>query len=270
MLIKQLYLKAIMKTQTLNIWISALVFLLIISCHPKPKLYDANMAEGSDASGHVHDAPEGGAVAGGHSGGHTVKVEEVLNTEKYSYLNVTENGEKFWIAIPRMEVEIGETYHYTEALLKHNFESKEYNRVFETIYLVSDIHSHSAESDGSAAHGNGDSGKPSQDAVNIEAAEGSIQMAELFANKEKYKDKTVQVTGKCIKVNSMIMGRNWVHIQDGSGDGLDLTITTSENVQLNEVVTFEGVITLDKDFGAGYKYDIIMEQAKLKAPKAQS
>jgi hypothetical protein len=257
-----------MKRQSFNIWISAFAFLLIISCHPKPKLYDANMTDGTEASGNAQEATSGTA-ADGHSGGHTVTVEEVLNTEKYSYLNVTENGEKFWIAIPRIEVEIGGTYHYTDALVKHNFESKEYNRVFETIYLVSDIHSHSAESGESTAHGSGDSGEPSQDAVNIKPAEGSVQLAELFANKEKYKDKTVQVTGKCVKVNPMIMGRNWVHIRDGSGEGLDLTITTSENVQLNEVVTFEGIITLDKDFGAGYQYDIIMEQASLKTDHIQ-
>ena len=258
-----------MKRQLLSSIISAFVFLLVISCHPKPKLYEANMPDGSEAAGHVQDAQGEAAEASSHSGGHTVKVEEVLNTEKYSYLNVTENGEKFWIAIPRMEVEIGGTYHYTDALLKHNFESKEYNRVFETIYLVSDIHSHSAESGGSTAHGAGDSGNQSQDAVNVEPAKGSLQLAELISNKEKYKDKTVQVTGKCVKVNPMIMGRNWVHIQDGSGDGLDLTITTSENVQLNEIVTFEGVIALNKDFGAGYKYDVIMEQAKLKIPNVK-
>jgi hypothetical protein len=113
-----------MKTHTINIWISLFVFLLIISCHPKPKLYDANMMDGSEAAGQVNDDSEAPAMAGSHSGGHNVIVEEVLNTDRYSYLNVTENGEKFWIATPRMEVEIGETYHYTEGLLKQNFESK--------------------------------------------------------------------------------------------------------------------------------------------------
>ena len=227
------------------------------------------MPDGSEATGHVHDVPGEAAGASTHSGGHTVKVEEVLNTDKYSYLNVTENGEKFWIAVPKMEVEIGGSYHFTEALLKHNFESKEYNRVFETIYLVSDLHSHSSESGSSAAHDSGDAGASPHGSIDVELAKGSIQLAELFAEKENYKDKTVQVTGKCVKVNSMIMGRNWVHIQDGSGNGLDLTITTSENVRLNEIVTFEGVITLNKDFGAGYKYDIIMEEAKLKIPDTQ-
>lgn len=259
-----------MKTKTINIWIGLSVFLIVASCHPKPKLYDADMMEGSGSAGHVHDDSGAPAVVEGHSGGHNVKVEEVLNTDKYSYLYVSEEGEKFWIAVPRMEVEIGGTYHYTGGLLKRNFESKEYNRVFETIYLVSDIHSHSAgPGTNSAADGVDDGTHAHGGTVNVTPAEGSIQLADLFSRREKYKGKTVQVTGKCVKVNPMIMGRNWVHIQDGSGDGLDLTITTSENVQLNEVVTFEGVIALNKDFGAGYKYDIILEQGKLKATQAK-
>jgi len=258
-----------MKIQTLKIWISSFVFLLIISCHPKPKLYEADMMDGSGAAGHDHTGSEAPAMTDSHAGGHNVKVEEILNTSKYSYLYVSENGEKFWIAIPRMEVEIGGTYHYTGGLLKKNFESKEYNRVFETIYLVSNLHSHSGDSGAPVAHEAGDQGTQSQGTIDVEPAEGSIQLADLFSDREKYKGKMVQVTGKCVKVNPMIMGRNWVHVQDGSGDGLDLTITTSENVQLNEVVTFEGVIALNKDFGAGYKYDIIMEQGKLLAPKTR-
>ena len=60
------------------------------------------------------------------------------------------------------------------------------------------------------------------------------------------------------------MNRNWLHIQDGSEEGLDLTVTTEENIALGAIVSLEGVITLDKDFGAGYRYDIIMEKAMLK------
>jgi hypothetical protein len=59
----------------------------------------------------------------------------------------------------------------------------------------------------------------------------------------------------------MIMNRNWIHIQDGTGDQLDLTVTTTENIALGSVVTLKGTIALDKDFGAGYRYDIIMEGA---------
>ncbi len=94
--------------------------------------------------------------------------------------------------------------------------------------------------------------------------EGSIKLSELFAEPKKYEGKVILVTGKCVKINAMIMDRNWIHIQDGSGDDLDLTITTTDKVTIDAIVSFEGTIALNKDFGAGYKYDIIMEQAILK------
>ena len=254
---------SIMKTGTNIISISFIIYLLITSCHPKPKLYEAEMMEASGAAGHVHDDSEMPAVEG-HAHEHTVMVQEVLHTDKYSYLNVTEKGEKYWIAIPRTEVEIGGTYFYSGGLLKRNFESKEYDRIFETIYLVSGIHNHSVESGTGTANNAHDHSANAHGNVEVQAAEGSISLSELFEDRLKYKGKVVQVTGQCVKVNPMIMGRNWVHIQDGSGEGLDLTVTTSENVALNEVVSLEGVIALNKDFGAGYKYDIIMEQARVK------
>ena len=71
--------------------------------------------------------------------------------------------------------------------------------------------------------------------------------------------------GQVVKVNEEIMGKNWIHIQDGSGSAadFDLTITTVEKVKVDDVVTFEGTISLSKDFGAGYFYEVIMEDAKL-------
>jgi len=75
----------------------------------------------------------------------------------------------------------------------------------------------------------------------------------------------VLIKGQVTKVNRAIMEKNWVHLQDGTGDsgGFDLTVTTQEQVNVGDVVTFEGKITLNKDFGAGYSYEVIMEQAKL-------
>ena len=61
------------------------------------------------------------------------------------------------------------------------------------------------------------------------------------------------------------MGKNWIHIQDGSGDSnnFDLTITTQDQAKVGDVVTFEGTIGTKKDFGYGYLYEVIMEDAKL-------
>ena len=59
------------------------------------------------------------------------------------------------------------------------------------------------------------------------------------------------------------MGKNWVHIQDGSGEDLDLTVTTQESVKIDSVVTFEGVISLNVDLGSGYLFEVMMEKAKV-------
>lgn len=229
--------------------------LLIASCESKPKVIESEPV--SDGSGQVFPQAPGMAQDPGMEQQHKVVVKEALDTEKYSYLNVSENGENFWIAIPKTAVEIGKTYYYAGGLLKKNFLSREHNRVFETLYLVSGI----SDQPGGAMSENAVLTGPSG---NIEPAKGAIKISDLLSNLKKYEGKVVKVTGKCVKVNPMIMNRNWVHIQDGSADNYDLTVTTDEVVQLGSVVTLEGTIALNKDFGAGYRYDVIMEGAKIK------
>ena len=89
----------------------------------------------------------------------------------------------------------------------------------------------------------------------------------MFKSKNNYNGKSIIVTGRVVKVNNGIMGRNWVHLQDGTkcnSKDCDLTITTSANVSIGSNAGFEGKIILDKDFGSGYKYDVLMEGAVLK------
>ncbi len=100
--------------------------------------------------------------------------------------------------------------------------------------------------------------------VNVTPCKDCITISELFANREKYAGKTIKVTGKVTKFNPKIMGKNWIHIQDGSefkGD-FDLAITSNIKVKVGDTITFEGKITLDKDFGYGYSYSILMEDGK--------
>lgn len=247
----------------INIFTIIILYHLLAACQSKPEVVYVKPIGEVESSSEFNNSADLPVTNEGSSKEHRVKVEEVLNTDKYTYLNVTEEGDKFWIAIPRKEVEIGGTYYYKGGLLKRNFESKEYNRVFETIYLVSDITSHPINSSISM-RGNEMKETNKGGSINVTPAAGSIRLTELFSNPGKYQGKRIQVTGKCVKVNPMIMDRNWIHIQDGSGDGLDLTVTTTENISINAIVSLEGTIALDKDFGAGYKYDIIMEKAVLK------
>jgi hypothetical protein len=192
----------------------------------------------------------------------TVEVIEVLNTARYTYLRVKESADEFWIAISKREVQPGEQYQFTGGLLKKNFYSQEFKRQFETLYLVSNLVKQGGGSEAELDAGFAQMNTTADLSVsNIKHAAGAVRLEQLFSNKTKYANKEVLVTGKCVKVNPMIMNRNWIHLQDGTGKELDLTITTVENIALGQVITLKGVIALDKDFGAGYRYDIIMEGA---------
>jgi hypothetical protein len=102
--------------------------------------------------------------------------------------------------------------------------------------------------------------------VDIQHDEGILSIAEVFKNRENLSGKIVTVKGEVTKYNPAIMGRNWVHIQDGtdfSGE-FDLTITTSAEVAVGDQVVFSGVLATDRDFGYGYRYSTIVEGAELK------
>jgi hypothetical protein len=100
--------------------------------------------------------------------------------------------------------------------------------------------------------------------VTVQPCEGCTTISDLFANKKSYTGKSIKITGKVTKYNPSIMGKNWIHIQDGSeykGD-FDLTITTDQQVSVGDIITYQGTIVLDKDFGYGYFYSVLMEEGR--------
>jgi hypothetical protein len=100
--------------------------------------------------------------------------------------------------------------------------------------------------------------------VKVEPCKDCTMLADLLENKKAYSGKNIKVSGKVTKFNPSIMGKNWIHIQDGSeyNGEFDLTITTDREVTVGETITFEGKIALDKDFGYGYFYSVLMEEGK--------
>ncbi len=192
---------------------------------------------------------------------HQVKVLETLPTERYVYLRVSEGEEEFWIATRKQEVKVGETYFYRDGLLKTNFESKEYKRTFDRIFLVSNL---VTESHGLAA------GQPAQQptgsaspAPATSAGSTAMRVADLVRNADKLQGQKVILRGVCTKVNANIMGRNWIHLQDGSKDDYDLVVTTLEPVAVGEQIQIEAVVALNKDFGSGYRYALLLEEGHL-------
>ncbi|MCX7876094.1 MAG: GW dipeptide domain-containing protein [Melioribacteraceae bacterium] len=199
---------------------------------------------------------------------HQATVTEVIQVTQYTYMKVNEKGKEYWIAAPKVEIKEGTVINFNQTMEMKNFESKDLKRTFDSIFFVDNI---------DAKLGVGAMNKPmkpniEKENVQVDKAEGGITIAELFANLNKYENKTVKIKGKVVKVNAGIMDKNWIHIQDGTkfNDDYDLTITSNQLATKDDVITVTGKIVLNKDFGYGYSYKVLMEDAKIETTGKKS
>lgn len=203
-----------------------------------------------------------------HPNVHKIVVKDVIQTTSYTYVQGAEKNRVLWIAIPKMETNAGETYYFYGGLEMRGFKSKELDRTFSSILFLNGLISPDLV-EGAGGSSNVSPQKTEvaveESVFEIDPAAGGITIAELFSNREKYQGKIVKIRAKVTKCNSRILSRNWVHLQDGTGNSgnFDLTATTSEVVKVGDVITVEGMISLDKDFGAGYFFSIIMENSRI-------
>jgi len=198
---------------------------------------------------------------------HKVTAEEVLQSSNYTYLRVSEDNKETWIAISRREAEVGKSYYYEPNIEMTDFVSKELKRTFKTIVFVDKFSDQPITNvkPGMDNTSKGNQPAVAKEGIKVEPAEGGITIAELYAKKDSYAGKTVKIRGEVVKFSPEIMGKNWVHLQDGtnSNGAFDITITTGDVTKIGEVVTFEGSVTLKKDFGAGYFYEVIIENGNM-------
>lgn len=103
------------------------------------------------------------------------------------------------------------------------------------------------------------------DLTGIKKADDGQTVAEIVTGKAKFAGKPIAVRARVVKFNGGILGKNWLHIRDGSGgEGTnDLTVTTSAAAKVGDLVLVTGVLAVDRDFGGGYKYGVIVEDAKV-------
>ena len=214
--------------------------------------------------------PKSNPVAEGYNG----TVVETMNTAGYTYVQVDTGKEKIWAAAPEFQVKVGDLVTVPQGALMQNYQSKTLNRTFEQIYFVSGIYVAGAEPT-PAKMPPGKAGAPHENIIpatpqdidfsSIKKAEGGKSVAELYAEKGSLSGKKVSVRGKVVKFSASIMGKNWIHLQDGTGEAgtNDLTVTTSANAAVGDTVLVKGVLAIDKDFGYGYKYDVILEDAEV-------
>lgn len=196
---------------------------------------------------------------------HKVIVEEVIQTTNYTYLYVNENDSLQWVAVPKMEVQKDETYYYKGGMQMGEFKSKELDRTFDNILFLGEIKSDDYMKNKNDTRSHVAEVKVNLENISVEPLEGGITIAELFENKEKYTNQTIKIKGKVTKFSDSIMSRNWIHIQDGTNShgNFDLTITSNEIVKVGDIVVIQGKVTLDKDFGYGYFYKVILENGTI-------
>jgi hypothetical protein len=195
----------------------------------------------------------------------TGKVLERIDASPYSYLRIQTAAGEVWAAVPETKTEKGAEVTVANPMLMTDFESKTLKRKFAQIYfgnLGTAAAPMTAPSPAGKAEAPVEVGK-------IEKAKGSDAhtVAETYAQKASLKGKTVSIRGMVVKYNGGILGKNWLHLQDGSGDAKtgnhDIAITTKDEAAKGETITVQGVVNLDKDFGAGYAYSVIVEDAKV-------
>ena len=226
-------------------------------------------------------------------------VLETMDAAGYTYVNVSSAQGPVWIALPETDVKKGANLSFATGMEMKDFHSKSLNKTFTSIIFSEGIVDTSTASPqvtaGSPAKQDiADSFEaavqaekqvavpqvqPTQSSggsmgatapfteISVEKAAGdnAFTVAELFEKAKELDGTTVRLRGKVVKFNANIMGRNWLHLQDGTGDPMqnthDLVVTTKTEIGSPEVLTIEGTLAADKDFGAGYKYTVIIENA---------
>lgn len=205
----------------------------------------------------------------------TGEILETMNSGGYTYVLLDTGSEKIWAAAPATTAEVGQKVSIPKGMMMAGFASKTLDRTFDEIYFVDGIYA-----PGGSAAASGGMGEMPQDnnhagvggakannvvgdaeVEGVSKVAGGYTVAEIFAQKATLGGQTIKVRGRVVKFTARIMGTNWIHIQDGSQG--DLTVTTDATVATGDLVLIEGPLSVNKDFGAGYKYDAIIEGAKV-------
>jgi DNA/RNA endonuclease YhcR with UshA esterase domain len=205
------------------------------------------------------------------------EVLEVKDVESYTYLRLKTKDGEIWAAVGKAAVKKGAEVTIENVMVMNNFESKTLKKTFPTILFGSLAGAAGAAGSapmpmagGNMATAHASVAKTADVAdVKVPKASGpnARTIAEVVTKSAELKDKSVLVRGKVVKYNPEIMGKNWIHLRDGSGSAADnsndVLVTTTSPAKAGDIVTVKGVVRTDKDFGAGYSYKVVIEEATL-------
>jgi hypothetical protein len=201
----------------------------------------------------------------------TGAVAETMGAAGYTYLRLsTPQGEQ-WAAVPQAQLAVGDTVTILSPVMMDGFQSPTLHRTFDHI-LFGTLAGTPPRAGQPDPHAGmmfpGASGSaPASPGAPVPRAQGpdAHTVSEVVRGKDALKDRSVTVRARVTKVNSGILGKTWLHLQDGSGTGPDgdLVVTTGASAAVGDVVTVKGAVHTNRDFGSGYAYAVMIEDATL-------
>jgi len=201
----------------------------------------------------------------------TGTVEESMNSSDYTFIRMKYEGKDIWVAVSTTPISVGDIVTFNDEMPMENFKSNSLNRTFDIIYFSDGITvgttiKNMMANPGSLENRQQGVQKPIRNQLAaLKPLEDGSTIADIYKNMESLNGKQVRIRGIVVKFNPGIMQTNWIHIQDGTSyNGLyDLTVTCSTMVKIDDQIVVSGLVILDRDFGAGYTYEVMVENADI-------
>ena len=214
------------------------------------------------------------------------KILEIKPAMGYKYLKIDEKGKELWVAIANAPVKVGDKIGYDKKTMMKNFKSKTLGQDFEEIYFASDVYLpqkasgpksmkemlglNTTKKDPHAGMGRGMSQEPEVETPALPfVKKDAYTVEEIHMWRKNLKDQTITLEGTVFKVSHGIMKRDWIHLGDGTGNEKKLTddlvfTTPSSTLKMGDKVQATGKVVVDRDFGYGYFYKVIIEDTTFK------
>jgi len=206
-----------------------------------------------DTAGSVHQDGGGPVLSG--------EIVETMDTGNYTYVLLKTADKSIWAATEQFDAVIGSRVSIPRGMLVKDFESPTLGRKFDELYFADAIN----VVDSTYTAPDADKTVTPEQVDSVEQPEGGMTVADVYQRRREIAGSTVTVRGKVFKYTERVMGRNWLHIADGTGDEKhrDLTVNTLDTARLGDVVTVSGPVAIDEDLGYGYFYEVVIKDAKV-------
>lgn len=231
-------------------WLPVVALLAVPACTK----VDAAVPPTAGAAAEVlADAKPAGESIGG-------KVVEKIDAGQYSYLKLKTASREIWAAVPKTDKAVGDAVTIAGAMWMRDFESKTLNRTWPEIAFGT-----LDEAAAPQASPHGKKVAATVGDVRVARATGGRTIAEVYQSKSSLKDQRVVVRGKVTKATDGVLGKSWLHLADGTGQGptADLTVASANSAAVGDIVLASGIVRVDRDLGSGYHFDVLLDEANV-------